>query len=120
MSNSLRIKIGSDELGPYPFEKIERLADRGGFADGGSFWSETKQGWMPIAGVLFEIYPPRIADMKCAGIRRVKVLTSGTKRDCKSCRTLAKTTYDIDSVPELPPVDCSCKPWCMLTIVAVE
>ena len=74
--------------------------------------------WRPLAGIICDLQPPRIPEMKAAGITKVKILCSGGD-DCPMCSALVGKTYSIDEVPTVPPDGCTCIPWCRCIEIAV-
>ena len=118
MSDRREIRFEGRELGVLTIGHIQRMMERGEIDYTAEFWSENKQMWCPVAGVMFDIDPLRTEEMRKAQIKMVKIV--GTREDCPACKELAGKLYEIDEVPELPPQDCVCVPWCRTNVVALE
>lgn len=59
--------------------------------------------------------------MSDSGIGRVSVVGVGGREDCAACRRITKRKrYAIDELPDIPPADCACVPWCRCAVIAVE
>ena len=89
----------------------------------GEFWSERDREWKPMAGIMNDFSPSpdeRLASAISAGIQWVKVLDSGQPDDCTACKSLAGRRYPIAQAPRLPPLGCSCLPWCRCVTISVE
>jgi hypothetical protein len=83
------------------------------------FFSIRQQTWLPLAGIIENFFPSnadRLAKFKETGLKSVKILRAGVRGECKVCRELAKGTYPIDNVPDIPPAECTCNPWSRLII----
>ncbi len=113
-----RIRFENEELGSFTLAQLMRMNKRGEFDFHAEYWSSKVEGWRRIAGIMNEEYPPRLLEMKEAGIECVEISLSGNGDDCPSCTALSEKVYPIDEVPEVPPWDCSCEPWCRCIIVA--
>jgi hypothetical protein len=98
---------------------MSRMSASGEVGPATLFWSEARQQWLPFTGVMFDIEPSRLQDMAAAGIEKVGVLGSG-QGDCPACSALVGKEFPISAVPNLPPVDCMCVPWCRLLFIATE
>jgi len=59
----------------------------------------------------------RIASMKAAGIKKVKILGSHLEV-CAECGRQEGKVYDISKVPDIPFDDCTCENGCSCTVVA--
>jgi hypothetical protein len=103
--------------GPFTVAQLGRLAKDREIDHRTLFWSERLQQWLPLRGLLFDLFPDRVTDMRKAGIQRVRVLGSGTAEECSACKRLADQTYPIEHPPVLPPGRCSCNPWCRCVII---
>jgi hypothetical protein len=119
MSDNRKIRFQGEEMGSHSIRDLYRMATRGEINHTAEFWSEQEQSWRPLAGIIFDFSPPRLDDMRRAGITKVKILGSGSD-DCRVCTALQKRVYGIDEVPTLPPADCTCVPWCRCVEIAVE
>jgi hypothetical protein len=118
MSDKRKIRAGGDEIGLLSLDKLYRLVTRGDLDAPREFWSEEKKSWLPLSGIMFDIEPSRVSQMREAGVSLVSVLGSGA--DCPACDALQKKSFPIDEAPTLPPAGCSCIPWCRLTMVATS
>jgi hypothetical protein len=58
----------------------------------------------------------RLRQLKCAGVTRVKVLTTGRVDECRHCRALQSVVFNIDQFPEIPPPRCKCALGCGCTV----
>jgi hypothetical protein len=110
-------RIGQTE-GPYTVDEIyAMIADKQ--ADYNTlFWSERKQAWKSITGLILDIDPDKTDEFLKAGVKEIKVLGSDGK-DCYACAALVNKTFPINRQPVLPPVACRCVPWCRLVIAPV-
>ena len=104
--------------GPYSVPALFKMATAGEIGVSTLFWSESKQEWLPLPGLLFDVEPPRLQQMIAAGIERVEVL--GTGSDCEACAALVNKVYPITDAPLLPPTGCLCMPWCRLVLTATD
>jgi hypothetical protein len=116
MKDERKIRFQGAELGSFSIDHLYDMALGGEIDYTAEFWSPGEMQWRPLAGIIFDIEPCRISEMKSAEVLNVKILGSGD--DCPSCKTLEGTVYPIDEVPALPPVDCRCVPWCRSMVVA--
>lgn len=119
MSDTRKVRYNGKELGPIALKALFRMSTRREIDETAEFWSDEKQQWLPLPGIMFDIEPSRVPAMRAAGIERVSILGSGSD-DCPACAALLNKIYQIEAVPELPPIDCSCVPWCRLTVIAAE
>jgi GYF domain 2 len=104
--------------GPFTVAQLTRLARDGEINHRTLFWSERRAEWLPLRGLLFDLFPGQLVDMRRVGIQRMRVLGSGLDSDCAACKRLADQVYPISKPPVLPPRRCTCNPWCRCTIVA--
>lgn len=105
--------------GPFNIAKIGRMRKNSELSQDDLFWSERKQEWIPIAGLIFDIVPePDRAEFLDLGFVNLEVLLSDNE-DCPACVAVAGV-YPISSAPELPPFGCTCMPWCRCLIVVSE
>lgn len=123
MSDDRKIRFEGREEGPYSIDKLFRMATRGDFDHTAEFFAEKSNQWLPIAGIIDDLdstltTEERVRQIREAGIKNVEFLPGDAKTDCPSCRAIAKEVYPIDSVPKVPPSDCSCVPWCRLCLIA--
>ena len=118
MSDHREIRFEGRELGVLTIGRIQRMMERGDIDHTAEFWSEKKNLWCPVAGVMFDIDPLRTEEMRQAQVLKVQIV--GTRDDCPACQELAGKSYAIDELPELPPRDCACVPWCRSNVVAAE
>jgi len=119
MSDKRKVLSGSQEIGLFSLDRLHRMATRGDLNAPREFWSEKKESWLPLSGIMFDIEPSRISEMRGAGIQKVSVLGVDSS-DCPACTALQRNVFSIDAVPELPPAACSCVPWCRLVVVATQ
>jgi len=121
MNDTFKIRAAGEEIGVFSTRQVMRMREREELENPVEFGSEKKSAWLPIAGLMDDEYPSseRIAQMKEAGIKSVKVL-SGGDGDCPACAALTKSKYSIAKAPTIPPLGCSCIPWCRLCVVAAE
>ena len=61
-----------------------RMATAGDIGPATLFWSDAKQMWLQLTGVMFDIEPSRLNEMISAGIEKVEMLGSG-QDDCAVC-----------------------------------
>jgi GYF domain 2 len=119
VSDKRKVRFEGVELGPLSLDRLYRMVTRGEIGTTAEFWSDRQKQWLPLAGILVDIEPSRIGDMKSAGIRKVKILGSGPD-DCPACMAIQEKVYPVDQVPILPPADCACNPWCRCVEIATE
>ena len=122
-TDSRKIRANGQELGEIPLRRLYTMRMRGELENPVEFYSKARRAWLPIAGFMddFEIsHEQRIQNMRDVGIKYAEILNSGTDEDCPACVALSGKKYPINSVPSLPPPDCSCVPWCRCVIIAVE
>jgi hypothetical protein len=119
MSDKRKIRFQGQELGILSLDRLYRMATRGDVDHTAEFWSEREQAWRSLAGIMFDIEPPHTDDMRSAGITTVQITGSGSD-DCPACKALEGKVYPIDSIPTLPPSDCTCIPWCRSLAVATQ
>jgi hypothetical protein len=114
-------KIRSDgkELGIFSIDQLYRMAMRGDINHTSEFWCERQSAWLPLAGIIIDMYPSRLDQMRDTGFKKVKILGSNSD-DCPACLDLQKNAYPIDEAPTLPPKDCTCIPWCRLEFTVDE
>jgi len=62
----------------------------------------------------------RLEEMKSAGIKRVKILGSGSSDVCSICKSANDKVYRIDAAPTLPHENCTCENGCCCLLVANE
>lgn len=120
MNDSRWLWLDERQSGHFSVDQLYRMAQRDEIGPHTLFWSERRQQWLPLTGIMFDIEPGEFQQMKECGIFRVEILDSGTGEDCPECHALTGRTYPITSVPELPPEGCTCSPWCRCTIIAVS
>jgi hypothetical protein len=121
MSEKRQIRCGGEDIGEHSIQQLYRAIMRGDFEQPLEFLSMRTNAWLPVSGLLEDFHPSeeRIKDMRDAGITKAKWLGSGNGDDCPHCRAIANKVYPIDELPPLPLADCTCKPWCALTVIAV-
>ena len=78
------------------------------------FWSPQRQAWLPLAGILFDLYPLDLEAMRRVGTTTVRIQGSPPD-DCPACTALVGI-HPIDNVPALPPSECTCLPWSRLVV----
>jgi len=119
MSDERKIRFKNQELGILSIDRLYRMAANGKIDHTAEFWSNTKKAWRPLSGIIFDIEPSRIDEMRSAGITKVEVIGSGVDA-CLACKALEGRAYAIDQVPILPPTNCTCVPWCRSVVVAKQ
>lgn len=119
MSDKRKIRFQGEELGELSIDRLYRMASRGDIDHTAEFWSEQAQDWRGLAGIIFDLQPPSLDDMRAAGIAKVEILGSGSN-DCPFCLALQERDFPIDAVPTLPPQGCTCVPWCRCTEIAKQ
>jgi hypothetical protein len=119
MSDSQKIRFGGRELGSFSIDQLYRMALKGEVDHTAEYWSERQQSWCSLAGIICDLYPSRVAEMKKSGIAKIEILGSG-EEDCPSCAALQLRIYPIDKVPALPPEGCTCVPWCRCVEIAIK
>lgn len=122
MSEKRRIKFNGEDLGEIAFQKLYRMRMRGDIDHTAEFLSAKTNCWLPLAGILEDLdtsitNDERVRQIKECGIMTVSLLGSGSDGDCPICKALVKK-YPVDGVPTIPPENCSCNPWCALTVIA--
>jgi hypothetical protein len=108
--------------GPFTVQQLYRMVDRKEIDNRTLFWSDWRQQWISLVYLLHDIYPEQLDRMREAGIKRVRVIGYGPgwqERNCDACRKLIGRIYLIDAVPDIPPEDCTCTPWCGCSIGAI-
>lgn len=118
MKDTRWLWIDEQQSGPFSVDQLYRMARRGEIGPQTLFWSDNRQMWLPLSGVMFDIEPEEFQQMHECGITRVEILDSGTGEDCPTCHALTGRPYPIATVPALPPDGCTCVPWCRCTIIA--
>lgn len=119
MSDKRKIRFQGEDLGELSIDRLYRMASRGDIDHTAEFWSEQAQDWRGLAGIIFDLQPSRLDDMRAAGITKVEILGSGSD-DCPICTALQGRDFSIDDVPTLPPSGCTCIPWCRCTEIAKQ
>lgn len=119
MNDTRNIRSGGQELGAIGIAKLQRMLMRGGLAQPVEFWSEAAGSWMPIAGLIFDFAPDRVMELRASGITQVGVIGAGDG-DCPACSAIIGKSFPIDGAPKIPPANCTCVPWCRLTVIAEE
>jgi hypothetical protein len=113
------IRKDSEHKEQFTVRELHYLVKSGKIGHWTPFWSERRQAWLPLTHLLHDTFGhdgDRLAKMRAAGIKYVKITGSGN--DCDACRKLDHRIYSIDTVPELPPSDCTCNPWCGCLVIA--
>ena len=118
MRDRREIRLDGRELGAITIGRIQHLMENGELDHTAEFWSDRRNAWCAVAGIMYDIDPLRVEQMRGAGVERVRIV--GTPEDCPACKELAGTCHGIDELTDLPPPDCVCLPWCRLNVVAVE
>jgi len=110
----------SSHTEPFTVPQIYRMSKDGKISNQTPFWSDRRHQWLPLTNLLQDIYPggDRLARMRQSGIKYIKVIGSETS-DCDACHKLNGRIYPIDAAPELPPLHCTCNPWCGCLITAL-
>jgi len=111
-------RIGHTE-GPFTIDEIYDLILARKMDHNALFWSESKKAWKSMPGIMLDIDPDRLEQFIKEGVKKVRVQSSGPK-DCRACTALADKIFPIDKPPELPPVGCTCVPWCRLVLSPVK
>jgi hypothetical protein len=117
MSDKRKIRFQGEELGELSIDRLCRMASRGELDHTAEFWSDQSQKWRGLAGILFDLQPSRLDEMRGAGIKMVEILGSGTD-DCPECLALHGRDFPIEDAPILPPSGCTCVPWCRCVEIA--
>jgi hypothetical protein len=121
VSEERKIRFKNRELGQFSIDQLYRMAKRGEIDQTAEFWSEKREKWLPLTGITFDVWPRlELESIRSAGFDQVEVLGSGDKNECSACRALHNKTFGINDVPDLPPRDCKCIPWCGCTFIAKE
>jgi hypothetical protein len=105
--------------GPFTVTQLMGLARDREITHRTLFWSERRGEWLPLRGLLFDLYPSQVPDMQRVGVQYVRVLGSGVD-DCAACKRAADRVYPIHKAPVLPLSRCNCNPWCRCVIVAIQ
>jgi hypothetical protein len=105
--------------GPFTVVQLMRLARDREISHRTLFWSERSAEWLPLRGLLFDLYPSQVSDMQRVGVQYVRVLGAGDD-DCAACKRAADRVYPIRKAPVLPLSRCTCSPWCRCVIVAPQ
>jgi hypothetical protein len=118
MSAERRIRFEGEELGEFSVRQVMRMAERGQINHMAEYWSEKGQEWRRLPSFIsdFDDLPDRLPQMKAAGITRVEVLR-GDANDCPACKEIQRV-HSIEQAPVLPPLGCTCVPWCRCTLAA--
>jgi len=119
MSDRRKTRFQGKELGLVSIDRLYHMVSRGEVDHTAEFWSERKQEWRGLAGIIFDFQQSRLGDMRAAGITKVEIVGSGSD-DCPACTPLQGRDYAIDDVPTLPPRDCTCVPWCRCVEIAKQ
>lgn len=122
MDDKRRIKFNGEELGEFNLQKLMRMRSNEEIDHTTEFFSQRKNEWLPLAGILEDmedIQPigEKVEDMRRLGFKKVRFLAGGDDGDCPSCRAIAEIAHAIDAVPTMPPDDCTCNPWCRLCVI---
>jgi hypothetical protein len=100
------------QSGPFTMRRLMSMAKEGEIDGDTLFWSDRRNEWIPLRGILQDLYPDRLDGPRQAGIKWVKFIDSGTGEDCEVCRGLNGKTFPIEAAPAMPPPGCECSPWC--------
>ena len=95
--------IDDQQSGPFTVAQIYRMAEREEIGPKTLFWSDVREQWFPLVGLMFDFEPGGLERMRASGIKCVKILDSGTGEDCPICHGLIGRKYQIDAPPTLPP-----------------
>jgi hypothetical protein len=120
MDEARLLWIDGSQCGPYNIDKLYRMAKDGSIDHDTLFWSDRQQQWLQLTHLMFDLAPNRLEQMRTSGVRHVEVLDSGTGEDCPACLQLTGKKYEIEAAPSLPPVGCTCSPWCRCMFIAVR
>ena len=118
MDEKRYLKIKDKKEGPFSIQQIMRMTELGEANHRTEFWAKSSKSWEPLTRFMCDIEPSNVSQLEEAGIEHVEVLTSGTGTDCPACMALSGKVFPIDDRPELPPVDCTCLPWCRSMFIA--
>ena len=105
--------------GPYTLDEIYDMVAAKKADFNTLFWSEKKQGWKSITGIMLDVDPDNLDKFLEAGVKQVKIIGSGGT-DCFYCAKLVDKIFPISKQPILPPIDCRCIPWCRLVVTPVK
>jgi hypothetical protein len=123
MSDRRRIRVDGDEGDDHTLVQLMRAIMRGDFEGTVEFYSERLREWQPVVGIMndFDYTSAEQLDrIRKAGIFNVRILTSGEGIDCPICTANAALIWPIDAAPSIPPLGCTCKPWCRCIYIAAE
>lgn len=112
------IRGAGEEWGKLTLQQAHRMLSRGDISPPIEYFSDRAKAWRPIAGIMFELEPDRLQDLRNSGFRRVEVAGSGDE-DCEHCAALLDRSFAIEETPKLPPEKCSCIPWCRCMVIPV-
>jgi hypothetical protein len=119
MSDKRKIRSDGEEIGLLSLDKLYRMVTRGDLDAPREFWSEKKESWLPLSGIMFDLQPSNIPAMRDGGVRKVSILGVDSS-DCPACTAIQNKEFSIDEVPEIPPLECLCIPWCRLVVIAAS
>ena len=119
MNDDRKIRIQGKDLGTFSIDQLYRMAMEGEINHTAKYWSGKKSAWRPLAGIVVDMYPSRLDQMRRSGFTKVKFLGCKSE-DCPACMALQERAYPIDEAPKLPPTDCTCVPWCRCVEIADE
>lgn len=62
----------------------------------------------------------RRSSLAAVGITNLQVLNSGRPDECATCREIARKRFNVETVPELPLVDCTCPEGCKCVLIGAR
>jgi hypothetical protein len=111
-------RIGRTE-GPYTVDELYNMITSNQADYNTLFWSERKQAWKSVTGLMLDIDPDQIEQFLRDGVKQVRIDGSSGKH-CYACATLVNRIFPISRQPVLPPLACRCIPWCQLVVTPYE
>lgn len=120
MNEARYIAVDGQPSGPFELWQLQRMSEDREISPNTLFWSDMRQEWRPLTAILFDIYPQDHSDIDQSIFKTVEVLGTGRDTECDTCKDLAGQTFPSNQIPELPPHNCQCIPWCMCDIVVSE
>ncbi len=110
-----RIRFLGEELGLFTTKEVFMMRERNEIDSTAEFYSEKLKRWRLLPEYMEEEFPSseKIAQFKSMGYEYLRVIgTPG--EDCPACNETTNQTYFIDKPPLIPPLNCTCIPWCRL------
>jgi hypothetical protein len=119
MSEERRIRFEGEELGEFSIRQVMRMAEKKEIDHTAEYWSEKGKEWRRLPSFImdFDDQPDRVEQMKAARVETTEIFGVDAS-DCPGCKALQGKAYPVEQTPALPPLDCTCVPWCRCIAIA--